>query len=117
MPQLHSNVTTPIVVCEMKTACTMFCFMSSEKPVQYTWSKDGKPVKGIDVTIIDNVLLVTPRAAEDYGVYVCTATNTAGRVEYNITLKEESKSSTSREESKGNKNFVFYLLHGERNIT
>ncbi len=77
--------------------------MSSDEPVRYTWTKDGKPLTGNDVTIIDNVLVVTPRAEKDYGVHVCTATNSAGNAEYEITLKEETKGSTDRDETKGDK--------------
>ena len=65
--------------------------MSSDESVRYTWTKNGKPLTGNDVTIIDNVLVVTPRAEEDYGVHICTAINSAGRMEYEITLKDESK--------------------------
>lgn len=75
--------------------------MSSDEPVQYTWTKNEKPLTGDDVTIIDNVLIVTPRAEEDYGVYVCKASNSAGRAEYEITLKEETKSSTNSDPAKG----------------
>ena len=59
---------------------------------------------GNNVTIINNVLIVTPQEEEDYGVYVCTATNSAGSAEYGITLKKEAKSSAdcnSAKEDKG----------------
>ena len=75
--------------------------MSSDKPVQYTWTKNGKPLTSNDVTIIDNVLIVTPRSEEDYGVYVCKATDSAGTAEYEMTLKEETKSSTNSDPAKG----------------
>ena len=67
--------------------------MSSNESVRYTWTKNGTSVTGNDVTIINNVLIVTPRAEEDYGMYVCKATNSAGSAEYDITLRKEAKSS------------------------
>ena len=75
--------------------------MSSDEPVRYTWTKNGKPLTGNDVTIIDNVLVVTPRAEKDYGVHVCKATNSAGSAEFEIALKEETKSATDRDSAKG----------------
>ena len=75
--------------------------MSSDEPVRYTWTKSGQPLTGNNVIINDNVVIVTPRAKEDYGVHVCKATNSAGSAEYEITLKEEKKSSTDRDSAKG----------------
>lgn len=101
-PQIPRNISTPTVLCKKDTTCSLFCYMSSDEPVRYTWTKNGKLLTSRnDVTIIDNVLLVTPRAEEDYGVHLCTAVNSAGRVEYKITLKDETKSSADRDESKG----------------
>ena len=68
----------------------MFCYLSSDEPVQYTWTKNGQPLTGDDVMIIENVLTVTPRKEDDYGVYVCKATNSAGGVEYEISLEGET---------------------------
>ena len=101
MPQILRNISTPTVACNLETICSLFCYMSSDEPVQYTWTKNGQPVTGNDVIMVDNVLIVTPRAEEDYGVYVCEATNSAGSVEYEITLKEEAKSSANSDSAKG----------------
>ena len=62
--------------------------MSSDEPVQYNWTKNGQPLTDDDVIIFKNVLLVTPHSKEDFGAYVCTATNRAGNLEYAITLKD-----------------------------
>lgn len=93
--------------------------MSSDEPVRYTWTKNSQPLTGDDVILIDNVLVVTPRAEDDYGVYVCKATNSAGSAEYEITLKEETKSSADRDSAKGDEGkfcdslfqvFFFFVL-------
>ena len=55
---------------------------------------------GSDVTTMNNVLIVTPRAEEDYGVYVCKAKNSAGSAEYEITLKEEAKNAANSDSAK-----------------
>ena len=35
---------------------------------------------------MNNSIIVTPRNAQDYGQYVCHATNSFGSTEYKITL-------------------------------
>ena len=42
---------------------------------------------------LDNIIVLTPRDAEDYGVYVCHATNSFGSTAYKITVSEGRKSS------------------------
>ena len=84
--------------------------MSSDEPVQYNWTKNSQPVTGNDVIMIDNVLIVTPRAEEDYGVYVCKATNSVGSAQYNITLKEEAKNSTDCNSTKENEGICCHSL-------
>ena len=64
--------------------------MSSNESVRYTWTKNGQPLTGDDIMTIENVLIVTPRKEDDYGVYVCKATHSAGSVEYEISLEGEA---------------------------
>ena len=42
---------------------------------------------------MNNSIVVTPRDAKDYGVYVCHATNRFGSTAYNITLTEPGRKS------------------------
>ena len=44
---------------------------------------------------MNNSIVVTPRDAKDYGVYVCHATNRFGSTAYNITLSEGKGCSTA----------------------
>ena len=104
-PPIFRNISTSTVVCARNDACALFCYMSSNATVQYTWTKNGQPLMGDDVIIIGNVVVVTPRSEEDYGNYVCTAANSDGRAEYNITLTETSENPMTvhgkRKENKG----------------
>ena len=50
---------------------------------------------------MNNIIALTPRDAEDYGVYVCHATNSFGSAAYKITVSEGHKSSTSAGMMKG----------------
>ena len=43
---------------------------------------------------MNNIIVLTPRDAEDYGVYVCHVTNSFGSTAYKITVSEGHKSST-----------------------
>ena len=85
--------------------------MSSDEPVQYTWTKNGQPLTSDNVIINDNVLIVTPHAKKDYGVHACNATNSAGNAEFEITLREEKKSSTDRDSAKGDEGNFCLLFH------
>jgi len=42
---------------------------------------------------MNNIIVLTPRDIEDYGVYVCHATNSFGSTAYKITVSEGLKSS------------------------
>ena len=42
---------------------------------------------------MNNIIVLTPRDAEAYGVYVCHATNSFGCTSYKITLSQDHKSS------------------------
>ena len=50
---------------------------------------------------MNNVIVLTPRDAEYYGVYVCHATNSFGSTAYKITVSEGHKSSTAADTIKG----------------
>ena len=50
---------------------------------------------------MNNIIFLTPRDAEDYGVYVCHATNSFGSTAYKITVSEGHKSSTAADAIKG----------------
>ena len=85
----------PSVICEMQTLCTLSCHASSDSAFNYSWTKNGQVPVSDDIKIMNNIIVLTPREAEDYGVYVCHATNSFGSTAYYITLSEGHKSSTS----------------------
>ncbi|XP_078380608.1 leucine-rich repeats and immunoglobulin-like domains protein 3 isoform X2 [Oculina patagonica] len=91
MPNILPNISTPTVACKINTTCSMFCYLTSDEPAQYNWTKNGQPLTGDDIIIVDNVLIVTPRVEEDFGMYLCQATNSAGSAEYEMTLKMETE--------------------------
>jgi len=77
----------------MQTLCTLSCHASSDSPFDYSWTKNGQVPVSDDIKIMNNIIVLTPRDAEDYGVYVCHATNSLGSTAYKITVLEGQKSS------------------------
>ena len=82
-------------ICEKKNICSLSCHATSYTPFKYSWTKDGQVPVGDNITIIDNSLAITPRDAEDYGVYMCHATGNFGSTTYKITLSEGLKTSAA----------------------
>ena len=90
-PSIIEDVSPSSVTCEMQTLCTFSCHATSVSPFNYSWTKDGQVPDSDDVKIMNNVIVLTPRHAEDYGVYVCHATNSFGSTAYKITVSECQK--------------------------
>ena len=70
----------------------MWCYADSDKPVNYTWTKSGRPVTGTNVKTMDNILIVATQTDQDYGIYVCHTENSAFEESYEITLSEGTES-------------------------
>ena len=79
----------------MQTLCTLSCHASSDSAFNYSWTKNDQVPVSDDIKIMNNNIVLTPREAKDYGVYVCHATNSFGSTAYKIILSEGHKSSTS----------------------
>ena len=85
-------------MCEIQTLCTLSCHATSDIPFNYSWTKNGQVPVGDDIKIMNNIIVLTPRDADDYGVYVCHVTNSFGSTSYKITLSEDHKSSGTIQE-------------------
>ena len=73
-------------MCEKQTPCLVSCQATSYIPFNYSWTKDGQVPTGDGIKLMNNSIIVTPRDAQDYGQYVCHATNSFGSTKYQITL-------------------------------
>ena len=93
-PRILSHVSPTSVICEKYTLCCLFCYATSDSPVTYSWTKNGQDPINDDIKVVNNNIVITPRSAQDYGVYVCNASNSFGSTTYEITLIEDRKSST-----------------------
>ena len=85
--------------------------MPSTGAVEYHWTKGGKSIDSDKIMISNNVLVVTPRAKNDYGVFGCQASNSADNTSScRITLTEMKDKDEDEEgeywlvkENKGNR--------------
>ena len=100
-PNIIEDISPPSVICEKQTLCLLFCNASSNTPLNYSWTRNGQVPGNKDIKIMNNIIILTPGDAADYGVYVCHVTNSFGSTAYKITLSEGYKSSTSADTIKG----------------
>ena len=101
-PSIAKQVSPSSVICEMQTLCILSCHASSDSPFNYSWTKNGQVPVSDDIKIMNNNIVLTPRDAEDYGVYVCHATNSFGSTPYEITVLEGQKSSGRKKDTTEN---------------
>ena len=75
----------------MQMPCSFSCNATSDSPFNYSWTKNGQVPVGDNIKIMKNIIVLTPRDTEDYGVYVCHATNSFGSTAYKFTVTEYQK--------------------------
>nr|XP_058953353.1 uncharacterized protein LOC131780773 [Pocillopora verrucosa] len=85
-PSIIKEVSPSSVMCEKQTLCLVLCQATSYIPFNYSWTKDGQVPTGDGIKLMNNSIVVTPRDAQDYGQYVCHASNSFGSTKYQITL-------------------------------
>ena len=100
-PRIAKEFSPSSVICERQTLCTLFCYATSVSPFNYSWTKNGQVPVSDGIKIMNNIIVLTPRDAEDYGMYVCHATNRFGSTTYKITLSECQRSSKAVDLIKG----------------
>ena len=100
-PRIAKEVSPSSVICERQTLCTFSCYATSVSPFNYSWTKNGQVPVSDDIKIMNNIIVLTPRDAEDFGVYVCHAKNRFGSTTYKITLLEYQRTSNNGDAIKG----------------
>lgn len=110
-PTIIEDVFPTSVICEKQTPCLLSCYATSDTPVNYSWTKVGQGSLSDDVKFMNKSIVVTPRGAQDYGVYVCNATNSFGTASNEITLIEGRKLSAGVAMNKrGDSEYIFYVF-------
>ena len=77
--------------------CSLCCHATSDSPVEYSWTRNGKKPKNGEIKVINDNLVITPYSEKDYGVYSCNAQNSYGSDLYEITLIEDMSQEDDRE--------------------
>ena len=103
---MEENLSTPSVNCEKQTVCFLFCHAISDYPITYSWKKNGETLDSNYIEVMNNIVAVKPRNEQDYGVYVCNASNSFGYKIYNISLSESPKCSTAADNAEGEDNVL-----------
>ena len=121
-PSIREDVSSTSVICEIQTLCTLSCHATSVSPFNYSGTKNGQIRVSDDIKIMNNIIVLTPRDAEDYGVYVCHVTNSFCSTADKITVLEGHKysgkikdiSETHMEHVKGIRSFYSLGLDAEK---
>ena len=88
-PRIMTEVCPTTVTCKRYTVCSLCCHATSDSPVEYSWTRNGKKLKNGEIKVINDNLIITPRSAKDYGMYACNAQNSYGSDLREITLIED----------------------------
>ena len=86
-PRIEDEQSTTYATCRLNTTVALTCYATSARQVSYRWSKEGKPLTGENMKILNNFLVVRPQSQKDFG------TNIAGSKVHQIQLEEQKQSS------------------------
>ena len=101
-PRIMKDVCPTSVICKRYTLCSLCCYATSDSPLSYSWTRNGQDPINDDIKVINDNIVITPRSTQDYGLYMCNASNSFGSTSYKVTLKEDRKSSTGATTNEGN---------------
>ena len=92
-PRIEDEQSSTYATCRLNTTVALTCYATSARKVSYRWSKEGKPLTGDNMKILNNFLVVRPQSQKDFGTYTCNVTNIAGNTFHQIQLEEQKQSS------------------------
>ncbi|XP_066015799.1 hemicentin-1-like [Pocillopora verrucosa] len=87
-PSIMKDVSPRSVLCAKETSCSLLCHATSDIPFNYSWTRNGQALDGHNIKVMNNSVVITPLDDQDFGDYVCHATNSFGSTTYKITLSE-----------------------------
>lgn len=87
------------------------CYATGLQPITYHWLRRQKSTNACKVKIYDNVLVVKLEAAEDYGKYICHASNLENESAlFSVDLKPLSTCAHNHSSISGNKFYFVEIL-------
>ncbi|XP_066015791.1 hemicentin-1-like isoform X2 [Pocillopora verrucosa] len=87
-PSIMKDVSPRSVLCAKETSCSLLCHATSDIPFNYSWRRNDQALDGHNIKVMNNSVIITPLDDQDFGDYVCHATNSFGSTTYKITLSE-----------------------------
>ena len=95
-PSIMKDVSPRSVLCAKETSCSLLCHATSDILFNYSWARNGQALAGHNIKVINNSVIITPLDDQDFGDYVCHATNSFGSTSYKITLSESRMEENSK---------------------
>ncbi|CAH3163876.1 unnamed protein product, partial [Pocillopora meandrina] len=95
-PSIMKDVSPRSVLCAKETSCSLLCHATSDILFNYSWTRNGQALDGHNIKVMNNSAIITPLDDQDFGDYVCHATNSFGSTTYKITLSESRKEENSK---------------------
>ena len=84
------------VLCAKETPCSLLCHAISDILFNYSWTRNGQALDGNNIKVMNNSVIITPLDDQDFGDYVCHATNSFGSTSYKIALSESREEGNSK---------------------
>ena len=99
-PTIIAEQSTTKVACPINHNVVLRCHATSSEKMTYSWSKDAKPVNTKFTKKVDDLLIVKPQTADDFGLYTCHVTNSFGSAVQGISLEQYTEEGAA--EKQGN---------------
>ena len=95
-PSIIKDISPRSVLCAKETPCSLLCHATGDIPFNYSWTRNSQALDGHKIKVMNNIVIITPLDDQDYGDYVCHATNSFGSTSYKITLSESREEVNSK---------------------
>ncbi|KXJ16084.1 hemicentin-2 [Exaiptasia diaphana] len=90
-PTIDTSLTRKLVQTGLHQTVNMGCYGNSILPVTYSWSKNKVLLHSNDsngtILVFGKILVVTPKAEKDYGIYTCHVRNSVDSTDFEIELR------------------------------
>jgi hypothetical protein len=104
---------TSLVKAALNEKVIMSCYATGVPPIRYIWTKDGATINSSSIKVIDNTVVVQLKNVDDYGSYICNASNGNETASYAIKLAPSEtcqKSDNSSQNQHGLFIHYFYII-------
>lgn len=113
-PVIDLQLTRSKVLSQVELSANLGCYVMNNENVLFHWTKDGANLStSKQIRILNNMLVVMPVTQEDFGTYVCHATNPYGTTNISIVVEnslcgQQTKSDHSNTRKAGAPNALYF---------